>query len=152
MASKHVWVRLCFKWWFHNKNTLWGRYFTVWTSLVPHRFIFDWLNLHLKHWSVEIDLGRWVLVVAVINVDAYPFLAISYLTCHFEDTGIDVSGYTVLPCSNKTKLGSSNQEASPLSGKNAKLVLVPCCTWKYIPTDISGGVDILKFPWYHLFW
>ena len=26
-------------------------------------------------------------MVAVINVDAYPFLAFSELTCHLEDTG-----------------------------------------------------------------
>ena len=38
--------------------------------------------------SVEIDLVRWTLVVAVISVDAYPFLTFSDLTCHLEDTGI----------------------------------------------------------------
>ena len=41
--------------------------------------------------SVETGLGRWTLVVAVISVDAYPFLAFSDLTCHLEDTGIGVS-------------------------------------------------------------
>ena len=40
--------------------------------------------------SVETALGRWTLVVAVINVDAYPFLAFSDLTCHLQDTGIGV--------------------------------------------------------------
>ena len=40
--------------------------------------------------SVETGLGRWTLVVAVISVYAYPFLAFSDLTCHFEDTGIGV--------------------------------------------------------------
>ena len=40
--------------------------------------------------SVEIGLGRWTLVVAVISVDAYPFLAFSDLTCHLEDMGIGV--------------------------------------------------------------
>ena len=29
-----------------------------------------------------------MLVVAVITVDAYPFLALSHLTCHLEDTEI----------------------------------------------------------------
>ena len=38
--------------------------------------------------SVETGLGR--CVVAVISVDAYPFLALSDLTCHLEDTGICV--------------------------------------------------------------
>ena len=37
--------------------------------------------------SVETSLGRWTLVVAVISVDAYPFLAFSDLTCQLEDTG-----------------------------------------------------------------
>ena len=40
--------------------------------------------------SVEIDLGRWTLVVAVDSVDAYPFLAFSDLTCHLADMGIGV--------------------------------------------------------------
>ena len=40
--------------------------------------------------SVQTGLGRWTLMVAVISVDAYPFLAFSGLTCHLEDTGIGV--------------------------------------------------------------
>ena len=35
--------------------------------------------------SVEISLGRWMLVVAVISVDAFPLLAFSDLTCHLEE-------------------------------------------------------------------
>ena len=31
-----------------------------------------------------------MLVVAVISIDAYPFLAFSDLTCHPEDVGIGV--------------------------------------------------------------
>ena len=45
--------------------------------------------------SVENDLERWTLVVAVISVDAYPVLALSDLTCHLEDTGI---GFSLLHC------------------------------------------------------
>ena len=30
------------------------------------------------------------MVVAMISIDAYPFLASSDLTCHLEDTGIGV--------------------------------------------------------------
>ena len=41
--------------------------------------------------SVDTDLERWMLVVAVISVDAYPFLAFLDLICHLEDTGIGVS-------------------------------------------------------------
>ena len=40
--------------------------------------------------SVETDLGRSTLVVALISVDNYPFSVFSYLTCHLEDTGIGV--------------------------------------------------------------
>ena len=67
-----------------------------------------------------------MLVVAVISVDAYPFLAFSDLTCHLEDMGIGVSGCTVPPDDKETKFGSCNQEASPPSGKNTEVVLVPC--------------------------
>ena len=40
--------------------------------------------------SVETGLGRLTLVVALINLDTYSFLAFSDLTCHLEDTGIRV--------------------------------------------------------------
>ena len=40
--------------------------------------------------SVETGLDRSTLVVAVICVDAYPFLAFSDLTCHLEHKGIGV--------------------------------------------------------------
>ena len=40
--------------------------------------------------SVETGLGRWKLMVAVISVDAYLFLAFSDVTCHLENMGIGV--------------------------------------------------------------
>ena len=40
--------------------------------------------------TVETGLGRLMLLVAVVSVDAYPFLAFSHLTCHLEDTEISV--------------------------------------------------------------
>ena len=40
--------------------------------------------------SIETGLGRWMLVVTVISVDAYPFLAFWYLTCLLEDREIVV--------------------------------------------------------------
>ena len=40
--------------------------------------------------SVETDLGRLTLVVALISVDVYPFLALPDPTCHLDDTGIVV--------------------------------------------------------------
>ena len=49
------------------------------------------------------------MVVAVINVNAYLFLAFSDLTCRLEGTGISASYCTVPPDSKETELGSSNQ-------------------------------------------
>ena len=60
------------------------------------------------------------------------------------------SGCTVLPDSKETELGSSDQEASPSAGKNTRIVLVPCCTWKCVPTAISSGVDISEVSRCHL--
>ena len=59
-------------------------------------------------------------------------------------------GCTVPPDSKETELGSSDQEASPSAGKNTRMVLVPCCAWKCVPTAISGGVDISEIPGCHL--
>ena len=89
-------------------------------------------------------------MVAVISVDAYPFLAFSDLTCHLENTGIVVFGYIGLPDGKETKLVSSDQEAPPSTGKNTGVVLVPCRTWKCVPTAISGGVGIPEVPGCHL--
>ena len=85
----------------------------------------------------------------MISVDTYPFLAFSDLTCHLKDTGIGVF-CTVPPDSEETELGSSDQEASPSAGKNIGVVLVPCHTWKCVPTAIFGGVDISEVPGCHL--
>ena len=56
------------------------------------------------------------------------------------------------PNSKETKLGSSNQEASPSVGKNTGIVLVPCNAWKIVPKSISRGVDISENPSCHLLW
>ena len=55
---------------------------------------------------------------------------------------------TPLPDSKVTELGSSDQVRS--AGKNTRKVLVPCCAWKWVPTAISGGVDISEVLWCHL--
>ena len=60
------------------------------------------------------------------------------------------SGCTVPPDSKETKLGSSDQDAPSSAGKNTGTVLVPCRPWKYVPTAVSGGVDISEVPGYHL--
>ena len=36
------------------------------------------------------------------------------------------------------------------AGKNTGKILVPCCTWKGVPTAISGGVNISEIPGCHL--
>ena len=61
------------------------------------------------------------------------------------------SGYAVPPDSKETELGSSNPEASPSTGKNTRIVLVPCRTWKCAPTAISGGADISEVLGCYLF-
>ena len=62
------------------------------------------------------------------------------------------SGCTVLPDSEETKLGSSDQEASPSAGKNTGVVLVLCSRMEGHPYSyyISGGVDIYEAPGFHL--
>ena len=54
------------------------------------------------------------------------------------------SVYTVPPDSKQTEIRSSDQEASPSAVKNTRVVLVPYCRWKCVPTAISDGVDILR--------
>ena len=81
-------------------------------------------------------------MVAVTNINAYSFLTFSNLTSQTEDTEIGVFVCTLPPDSGETKLGGSNQVASPSEGKNTGLVLVSCDTWNSGPTAISGGVDI----------
>ena len=54
--------------------------------------------------------------------------------------------------SKETELGSSNQEASPSTGKNTGVVLVPCGAWKCVPTAICSGVDISEVPGCQLLW
>ena len=71
------------------------------------------------------------------------FLAFSDLTFHL------FSGCTVSPDGKKTKIGSSNKEASLSGGKNTGVVSVSCHAWKYVHTAISHGVDISKVPGCH---
>ena len=54
------------------------------------------------------------------------------------------SGCTVPPDSKETKLGSSDQEASPSAGKNTGVVLVPCSRMEVHPYSY--------FPWCGYFW
>ena len=79
-----------FYWWCHNKNALWGRSYI--NQFRTPSFPFGLVKTEsgfIVRW-VETGLGRWMLVVDVISVDAYPFLAFSDLTCHLQDMGISV--------------------------------------------------------------
>ena len=60
------------------------------------------------------------------------------------------SGCTLLPDSKEAELGSSNQETSLSAGKNTGVVLVPCHTWKCVPTAVSDGVNISEVTGCHL--
>ena len=60
------------------------------------------------------------------------------------------SGCTVPLDSKETEPGKSNQNASPSAGKNTRVILVPCCSWKCVPTAFSGGVDISEIPGCHV--
>ena len=82
-------------------------------------------------------------MVAAISVDDYPLFG-------FLRPDLLPSGCTVLPDSRETKLGSSDQEASPSAGKYTRIVLGPCGAWKCVPTAISVGVDIFEIPGCHL--
>ena len=91
-----------------------------------------------------------MLVVAIVSVDAYPFLAFSDLTCHLEDTEIGVFWLHCATDSKETELGSNDQEASQSTGKNTRIVLGQFLTCKCDPTAISSGVDISEVPGCHL--
>ena len=60
------------------------------------------------------------------------------------------SGCTLSSDSKETEFGSSDHEASPSAGENTGVVLEPVCVWKFIPTAISGGVDISEIAGCHL--
>ena len=54
------------------------------TSSFPNELVKTKFNINDR--SVETGLGRWMPVVAVISVDAYPFLSFSDLTYCLADT------------------------------------------------------------------
>ena len=87
-------------------------------------------------------------MLAVTSVDAYPFFFFRTLRI----LELVFSGCTVPLDSMETwKLGSSGQETSSSADKNIKVFLVSFCTWKCVPTAITGGVDNFKVPACHLF-
>ena len=131
-----------FSLWCCNKNTLWGGCFYCINQPVTPSFCIGLAKTESGFIvrSVETGLGKWMLVVAMISVDAYPFLAFSDLNCLLDDTRIGVFWCcTVLPV--KTKFGSSNQEASPSAGKNAGVFLV---VWIFLIWQMSSHWETQK--------
>ena len=57
------------------------------------------------------------------------------------------SGCTVLPESKEIKLESSDQEVSPLAGKNTKVVLVPCLCMEVRPYSYFWWCGYFRGPW-----
>ena len=57
------------------------------------------------------------------------------------------SGCTVPPDSKETKLGSSDQEASPSAGKNTGVVLVPCSRMEVRPYSYFRWCGYFRGPW-----
>ena len=57
------------------------------------------------------------------------------------------SGYTVLPDSKETELGSSYHEASPSAGKNTGVVLVPCSCMEVHPYSYFWWCGYFWGPW-----
>ena len=96
--------------------------------------------------SAETGLGRWTLVVAVISIDVYPFLAFSNMTCHLEV----FSGCTVPPDSKETERGNSNKVPSPSAGKNIRVNLVPGSAHESASLQLLPVVWI--FHWIKLSW
>ena len=94
--------------------------------------------------SVETGLGRWTLGVSDISVDTYTVLTFSDLTFHLEDTGIGVFWLQCTAENKETKLGSSNQEASPSAGKNTEVVVIPSLSMEVHPYSY--------FQWCGYFW
>ena len=98
--------------------------------------------------SVETGLRSWMQVVAVISVMLILFWLSQAWPVTLRIQEYVFSGCTMPPDIKETKLGRGYQEASPLVGKNTGIVLVRCCTWKSVPTAISGGMyGYFRGPW-----
>ena len=68
----------------------------------------------------------------------------------FEDIVIGVFCCIMEYCSKETKLGSSGQKDTSSAVKNTRVVLVPCSTWKCVPTAVFAVVDFPEVLGYHL--
>ena len=93
--------------------------------------------------SVETGLGRWRLVVAVISIDVSLFLV--FFTIRLWEWLF--SGCTLQSDSKKTKLGRSDQEASPSETKNTRVVLVLCWRMEVHPYSYFWWCGYFWGPW-----
>ena len=76
-----------------------------------------------------------MLVVAASSVHAYP-LTFSDLTCHlwgYRNRCFLVALYHLI-----VRKPNLEVATSPSAGKNTRIVSVPCCAWKSVPTAIWG--------------
>ena len=100
--------------------------------------------------SVETGLGRWTLVVAVISVDAYPFMAFSNLNCHLEGMGIGVFLFALchlIVRRPNLEVIWIDQEVFPSAGKNTGVVLVPCSRMEVHPYSYFWWCGYYWGPW-----
>ena len=124
---------------FYNINQPCTPYFPIGLVKTKSAFIFR---------SVETGLGRWLLVVAVISelILILFWLSQTWLVTLRMSEKV-FSDCTVLPDSKETKLGSSNQEASPSAGKNTGVVLVPCSRMEVRPYSYFWWCGYFWGPW-----
>ena len=94
--------------------------------------------------SVETDLERRALVLAVVSVDTYPFF--SFLKSDLSPWEYRNRWFLLALC---CLIVRSHQTSSPSTDKNTGVYLVPCRAWKCV-IAISGGVDISEVTRCHL--
>ena len=97
--------------------------------------------------SVQTGLRRWTLVVAVISVDAYPFLAFPDLTCHREDTRIGVFWLQCRLIVRRPNLEVASKKLLHQQVKILGVVLVPCSRMEVRPYSNSRWCRYFWGPW-----
>ena len=86
-------------------------------------------------------------MVAVISVDAYTFWLSQTGPVTLRIQEYVFSYCTVPPDSTETELGSSNQKASPSTGKNTRVVLVPSSRMEVRPYNYFRWSGYFQGPW-----
>ena len=75
------------------------------------------------------------MVVALISVDVYPFLAFLNLTCQLEDTGKVFPGCTVR---GRSRAGPRSSASLPAVNYYDKALHLGCCTSPRSASDCAG--------------